>query len=126
MNSEGESSSSSNEYDTEDEKRQRATAKAPAYKTKEKQKKKRKQKYRALWEQKEEFKLWIGRNSVNAFEAKCKICNVSIKADISVLKLHAVSQKHKRNMEGNLKFKYDLLQSYYCLYFYLHCSCYLR
>lgn len=80
-------------YDTEKEKSKLAP--------KGKKRKHRQQKYRKDWEREDEFKFWLTSDRNDKFNAKCTICNVSLKAEVSVLKLHGKSAKHHAKCTGN-------------------------
>ncbi|XP_015122562.1 uncharacterized protein LOC107044991 [Diachasma alloeum] len=53
------------------------------------------QKFRDDWLQMNEFKSWLQRVPANPLKARCKLCSQEYTADISVLKTHAKTDKHK-------------------------------
>ncbi|XP_046671170.1 E3 SUMO-protein ligase KIAA1586-like [Homalodisca vitripennis] len=62
------------------------------------------QKYRSQWENDDRFKKWLEADKTNAFKAHCRLCNVSMNAELIVLKNHDKSKKHQELML-NLKHK---------------------
>lgn len=85
------------DYDTDKEKNE-------AKKSNEKFKKKtkhRQQKYKREWEHKFEFKYWISSVKDDVYSAKCLICNICLKSELSVLKAHGKSLKHLNKSSGN-------------------------
>lgn len=79
------------EYKTDDEKKQNKTTKKENH---------RSQKYRREWEHQAAFKSWITKVPNNEFAAKCTICNCILKSEISVLKSHGKTMKHKNKLSG--------------------------
>ncbi|KAB0790621.1 hypothetical protein PPYR_14935 [Photinus pyralis] len=57
---------------------------------------KRVQKYRSMWEK---TLKWLTPEEDNT-KAFCKVCNVSLKAELHVLKLHDACQRHKQNLSA--------------------------
>lgn len=55
------------------------------------------QNYRIEWEQ--QFKPWLKRDINYKNKAKCIVCNVSLKCDVSVIKNHSISKKHAQNIK---------------------------
>ncbi|XP_015121770.1 uncharacterized protein LOC107044415 [Diachasma alloeum] len=55
------------------------------------------QKFREAWLNMPEFQSWLQKHSSGEFKAKCRLCSKELTADISVLKYHLQSSKHKDN-----------------------------
>lgn len=54
----------------------------------------RAQKFRDFWLSEKDFGKWLTRDDQSAYKAKCKLCNVSITAELAVIRNHAKSQAH--------------------------------
>lgn len=62
------------------------------------------QRYRKEWEKKPEFRLWLRPDEHNLYKAKCEKCDVTMKsAELTVIKNHAKTDKHKKNCAENRK-----------------------
>lgn len=59
----------------------------------------RPQKYRKQWEDQPEFKSWLEADG-DVFKARCRVCNISLKAEKGVLSQHSVSKKHLNNVSS--------------------------
>jgi len=57
----------------------------------------RSQKYRPQWENESIFKGWLRKSENSEYKGHCKACNDDLIAEISTLKRHASSEKHKIN-----------------------------
>lgn len=55
-----------------------------------------KPKYRKEWENLPEFKTWLMKDSANDCNAKCTICSKTIVAELSTIKRHGKTLKHKQ------------------------------
>ena len=58
------------------------------------------QHYRKAWESNPELAKWIQEDKTSNTKAKCKICDVRVTADITVLKNHGKSLSHIRKMQS--------------------------
>lgn len=70
--------------------------------TKDEKPKHRAQHYRTDWESAPEFQKWLQPDRSDKLKAKCKVCNTSFKAEITVLKNHGKSKHHKERMKGTV------------------------
>ncbi|KAL5237562.1 hypothetical protein ACI65C_004972 [Semiaphis heraclei] len=55
----------------------------------------KKQKFRSEWMDHQDFKDWLAPVIGEPLRAKCKICEIELTAELTVLKKHKISQKHK-------------------------------
>ncbi|KAF0696484.1 Uncharacterized protein FWK35_00036827, partial [Aphis craccivora] len=55
----------------------------------------KKQKFRSEWMDQQDFKDWLTPVIGEPLRAKCKICVIELTAELTVLKKHKISQKHK-------------------------------
>lgn len=58
------------------------------------------QRFRNAWLKQDNFKYWVEPVKDDNLKARCKPCNSMMRADISVLKLHANSAKHIRHYKN--------------------------
>lgn len=91
---ETETKSSSDEYDSETQHKKNKKTKTPH----------RKQKYRKEWEAMPEFKYWLTKDSKSDYNAKCSICNKIIVCELTTIKRHGKTQKHKE-LQSNISEK---------------------
>lgn len=56
----------------------------------------RPQKFRDAWLQTHEFKTWLSNVVDDKFKARCKVCNITFKAELTVIKNHMKSKGHQR------------------------------
>lgn len=54
-----------------------------------------KPKYRKEWENLPEFKFWLTRDSNNECNAKCTVCGKVMVSEVSTIKRHGKTAKHK-------------------------------
>ncbi|CAI6369390.1 unnamed protein product [Macrosiphum euphorbiae] len=55
----------------------------------------KKQKFRKEWMDHQDFKVWLAPVIGEPLKAKCKLCVIDLTAELTVLKKHQTSQKHK-------------------------------
>lgn len=55
----------------------------------------RKQKYRKEWETMSEFKNWLTKDEKSIFNAKCRIWSKTLTCELTTIKRHAKTMKHK-------------------------------
>lgn len=79
-----ESDRSGNDQDKHAKKSRKAIMKA----------KHRLQKYRYNWERLPQFQSWLCSDNSSSFKAKCRLCNISLQAELSIIKRHGKSTKH--------------------------------
>lgn len=73
----------------------------------------RMQKFRNIWLTQEEYKLWLAKVSDDSYKAKCKLCNTTFTAEMTVIKNHLKAQSHQRRsiQASQLKIKNFLTDS---------------
>lgn len=67
-------------------------------------KKHRKQKYRQEWESIMDFKGWLGRDRNSEYNAKCTICSQVMMGELTTIRRHSKTQKHKE-LQKNISSK---------------------
>jgi len=55
----------------------------------------KKQKFRKEWMDQQDFKVWLAPVIGEPLKAKCKLCVIDLTAELTVLKKHQISQRHK-------------------------------
>lgn len=61
-------------------------------------KKHRQQKFRDAWLKDENYKQWLRKVPEDQYRAKCYLCNVIIKAELTVIRNHMTSKTHVRKL----------------------------
>lgn len=54
------------------------------------------QKFKDFWLTREEYKLWLVKVFNDFYKAKCKLCNTTFTAELTVIKNHLKTQSHQR------------------------------
>ncbi|KAE9522739.1 hypothetical protein AGLY_016848 [Aphis glycines] len=65
----------------------------------------KKQKFRTEWMDQKDFKDWLPPIIEHTLKAKCKLCTIDLTAEITVLKKHQTSQKHKLSVRSTKNIK---------------------
>lgn len=73
-----------------------------SYESNPKKKQKRIQRYRVDWERDPQFSPWLAPDT-NVTKARCKWCDITMTADVSIIKMHKASKRHEKNDNSKSK-----------------------
>lgn len=79
-------------------------------------KKHRKQKFRNEWLMLPEYKFWLLK--VDDYTGKCSVCRQTLTAELSVLKTHSQTVKHKKFISGIMKYAFFKQYTYIIYHFF--------